>query len=297
MFRYGLEISLTFLMKSLKFAIPVLVFGLLSACASITNWVGTKVSDNLTLAVMNSEDMWIIEHGLPAYLIMVDAMIEANQNNVAMLLSGARLNGSYATAFVSDVARQKVLSEKALRYALRAACLDIKWMCEVRSLPFDEFDEKLAQMRKRKLATSYGLASAWAGYIQVNSDDWHAVAELPRVKALMKWVAELDPTLDGATPYMYLGIFESLLPPAMGGNPDLARRHFEQAVELRGEDNLYIKVMFAEFYARLVYDRELHDELLAQVLEADIVVDGLRLQNEIAQIRATELLGDADDYF
>lgn len=284
-------------MNSLKFVIPILIFGLLSACTSITNWVGTKVSDNLTLAVMNSEDLWVIEHGLPAYLIMVDAMIEANQNNVGMLLSGARLNSSYATGFVSDVPRQKVLSKKALRYALRAACLDIKWMCEVRTLPYDEFEEKLAQMRKRNLATAYGLASAWAGFIQVNSDDWHAVAELPRVKSIMKWVAQRDPTLDGATPYMYLGIFESLLPPAMGGNPDLARRHFEQAVALRGEENLYIKVMFAEFYTRLVYDRELHDQLLAQVLEADVIVDGLRLQNEIAQIRARELLRDADDYF
>ena len=284
-------------MRSLKFVAPMLILSLLSACSSITNWVGSKVSDNLTLAVMNSEDIWVIEHGLPAYLIMVDAMIEANPNNVAMLLSGARLNGSFATAFVTDVARQKVLVNKSLRYAMRAACLDIKWMCDVRTMPFDLFEQNLANMRKKNLATAYGLASAWAGYLQINSDDWHAVAELPRVKAMMTWVAQRDPALDGANPYMYLGVFESLLPPAMGGNPDLARDHFEKAVALRGEDNLYIKVMYAEFYTRLVYDRELHDQLLAQVLEAEIAVAGLRLQNEIAQIRAQELLQEADEYF
>lgn len=284
-------------MNYLRVASVVLILCLSTACASITTWVGSKVSDNLTLAVMNNEDVGIIENGLPAYLIMVDAMIEANKNNVSMLLSGARLNGSFATAFVSETPRQKLLSQKALRYALRAACIEITWMCEIRTMPFDQLTTRLQNLQQRHLATTYGLGSAWAGYLQVNSDDWAAVAELPRVKALMTWVADLDPSLDGGAPYMYLGIFESLLPPAMGGKPDVARTHFDAAIELSGDENLYIKVMYAEFYARLVYDRELHDELLTQVLATNTTVHGFTLQNEIAHIRATQLLEDAGDYF
>ena len=83
----------------------------------------------------------------------------------------------------------------------------------------------------------------------------------------------------------------------MGGKPDVARTHFDAAIELSGDENLYIKVMYAEFYARLVYDRELHDELLTQVLATNTTVHGFTLQNEIAHIRATQLLEDAGDYF
>jgi hypothetical protein len=46
-----------------------------------------------------------------------------------------------------------------------------------------------------------------------------------------------------------------------------------------------------------MYDRELHDELLADVLAADPVVPGYTLTNVLAQRDADLLLAGADDYF
>ena len=66
----------------------------------------------------------------------------------------------------------------------------------------------------------------------------------------------------------YLGILNSLRPPALGGNPELARSHFERAIELSGGQDLSIKVEYARRYARLVFDQELHDRLLTEVLNA-----------------------------
>ena len=57
------------------------------------------------------------------------------------------------------------------------------------------------------------------------------------------------------------------------------------------------KVIFAEQYARLVFDRMLHDELLADVLAADPRVEGMTLTNRVAQLRAQELLAGSGDYF
>ena len=56
-------------------------------------------------------------------------------------------------------------------------------------------------------------------------------------------------------------------------------------------------MLYAEKYARLVFDRELHDSLLNEVLAADPDVHGLTLQNTYAQQQAEALLADADDYF
>ncbi|MCB1685382.1 MAG: hypothetical protein KDI31_12875, partial [Pseudomonadales bacterium] len=54
---------------------------------------------------------------------------------------------------------------------------------------------------------------------------------------------------------------------------------------------------FADQYARLVFDRALHDELLNEVVAADPAGPGLTLINTVAQRRAKQLLDSADDYF
>lgn len=56
-------------------------------------------------------------------------------------------------------------------------------------------------------------------------------------------------------------------------------------------------VEYARGYARLVYDRELHDSLLNRVLVADPRQSGYTLLNTLAQRQAAELLASANDYF
>jgi hypothetical protein len=46
-----------------------------------------------------------------------------------------------------------------------------------------------------------------------------------------------------------------------------------------------------------MYERELHDRLLHEVLEADPEVPGSTLLNVLAQRQARMLLETADDYF
>ena len=96
---------------------------------------------------------------------------------------------------------------------------------------------------------------------------------------------------------MYLGVFETLVPPALGGKPEVGRGHFERALALSDGANLLAKVMFAEQYGRLVYNRELHDRLLQEVLEAPVEAPGFTLMNSVAKERAEDLLASADDYF
>ena len=143
----------------------------------------------------------------------------------------------------------------------------------------------------------YDLAVTWVGWIQANSDDFNAVAELARVKAIMLKAAELDPGHDSGGIFLYLGVLETLFPPALGGKPEVGRHYFERAIEASRGQNLMAKVMYAEQYARLVFDRDLHDELLAQVMASPVAVDGLTLMNTVAQEQARQLLESADEYF
>ena len=57
------------------------------------------------------------------------------------------------------------------------------------------------------------------------------------------------------------------------------------------------KVIYAEQYARLIFDQQLHDRLLGEVLAAKVNVEGITLTNRIAQERARDLLESGNDYF
>jgi len=83
----------------------------------------------------------------------------------------------------------------------------------------------------------------------------------------------------------------------MGGKPELGREHFEKAIAISGGRHLLTKVMYAENYARLVFDRELHDRLVDEVLTANPRAKGLTLINIVAQGRARLLMESADEYF
>jgi hypothetical protein len=159
----------------------------------------------------------------------------------------------------------------------------------------DAFAKVVAADRNTELM--YILAGAWAGYLQANSEDWGAIVDLPKIQALLERVVALDPTHDNGQAWVYLGVINSLRPEAIGGKPAEGRRDFKKSIELSGGRNLYAKTLFAEFYARLVFDQELHDKLLNEVLAADPVAPGFTLMNVLAQERAKKLLESGKDYF
>ena len=53
----------------------------------------------------------------------------------------------------------------------------------------------------------------------------------------------------------------------------------------------------ARYYARIIYDRELHDRLLHEVMQADPSVSGLTLSNTMAQQEAQRMLDESSSYF
>ncbi|MCD6561723.1 MAG: hypothetical protein J7L16_08200 [Deltaproteobacteria bacterium] len=70
--------------------------------------------------------------------------------------------------------------------------------------------------------------------MQSHVDDSDAIAENSRVEAIMNRFVALDESCNKGGAHLYLGIMSTLLPRAMGGKPEVGRRHFERAIELSG---------------------------------------------------------------
>jgi hypothetical protein len=266
-------------------------------CAYVKNSATSGLAANLKNAVMNYNDLETVEAGGPAYLLMIDALLLDDPGNEKLLTSAASLYSAYNGVFVADAERARRLTEKARGYGLRVVCIRRAEACRLDMAAYDEFEATIAAMGKDDVPALYALGAAWAGWIQARRDDLNAVAQLARVEAIMDRVVELDESYQQGSAHIYLGVLSCLAPPSMGGRPEAGRRHFERAIQLSEGRNLMAKVSFAESYARLVFDRELHDRLLNQVLTADPDVPGYTLINTYARRKAQQLLDSADAYF
>ncbi len=167
----------------------------------------------------------------------------------------------------------------------------------MRCEPLVSSGHSLADLEKNDVSVFFTLGSTWAGWIQAHSKDWNAIADLPKATAIMQRILELDETYQQGAAHLYLGVSFTLLPPAMGGKPELGREHFEKAILLSDGKNLTVKVLYARQYARLVFNRELYESLLQEVTSADPVAADLTLMNILAQQQAKQLLAETNDYF
>ncbi len=268
-----------------------------SGCANLAQQAAGRLASDLSDAMRNHTDPATVAEALPAYLLLMDALVAGHPDDAELLLDASAMYATFAGSLVQDADRAAVLARRAREYADRGFCLQWPPWCRLGPEESARMEAFLADMPAQHVQTLYVTASAWATWVQTHADDWNAIAEVPAMTAMFHQVQRLSPDHDGGRVHLYLGVLASLLPPAYGGKPDQAREHFERAMELSAGRDLMAPVLFARHYARLVFDRNLHDRLLRDVLQADPRQPGLTLGNLLAQRQARALLDSADEYF
>ena len=269
---------------------------LAAGLAGCANLIGSKAADTLSAAILNQDDPELVQSGVPAYLLLVDGLISQSPENAPLLTAGAQLFALYGSRF-ADADRAVVLTAKARRYGERAICVKHPPACEWQGVDYDRLVTELADVGPKELDALFSYAVGWLSYLDATSEDWTAVAELPWVEAVLERALAIDETYENGAIHGYLGVLNSLRPPAVGGKPDVARAHFERAIELSHGLDLSIKVEYARRYARLVFDQELHDRLLTEVLSSPAESPGYTLFNVLAKQEAESLLATSKEYF
>jgi hypothetical protein len=268
-----------------------------SGCALLSGATG-NLAGGLANALQKQSDVELVREGSPAFLLLLDGLLESSPDNPALLLAAANAQIAYATAFVGEeeMARAAAMYGKARDYGLRALARNARFR-RVMDRPLAEFETAVPHFRKRDVPALYATANAWTGWIVNNPGSMRAMSELPKAMALMRRVMQLDPGYPRGGADMFMGIYYAVQP--LGAGRDLAksRVHFEKAFEYAGPDGLLPRVTFAEFYARYAFDRELFEQTLKTVVEHETTDPELRLVNEIARRRARALLERADDLF
>lgn len=270
---------------------------LLASCASLVDRASAKLGQQLSAGILDHDDPATVAAGLPSYLLLLDGLNHDGADNPTRLCLAADLYGAYAGSFVDEPDRAKRLAGRSLAYAERAACATEERWCGLGKRKFEAVEAAMATAMPAHVDALHCLGAAWAGYIQANADDWNAIAAIPKARRVIERAVELDPDHRQGQGQLYLGVMNSLLPPAYGGKPDLAQQYFEEALQRSGGRNQMVRVLYARHYARLVFDQALHDRLVAEALAADPKVPGMTLMNTLAQQQALALQANSREYF
>ena len=256
-------------------------------------------AEEVFIAATKQSDPTIVRAGTPAYLMLVDGLIEAYPDNSKLLTAGCQAYTAYASSFVEDTDPKNAaaLYAKAKHYGFRALSKkrDVQ---QVVAGSVDEFVAFLKQYNKQDVPSLFWTASAWGKWISLNLDSVEALADMPMLEATMQRTLELDDSFYYGSPHLLMAVYLAARPDIIGGNINKAREHFDKAFSLGADKLLSAKVLFARYYAVRLRDRVLFAKTLQAVIDAPVdAVPELTLANTLAKKKAREMLEKVDDYF
>jgi hypothetical protein len=244
-------------------------------------------------------DPTVVREGTPAYLMLVDGLIEAYPDNRELLLAGCKANASYASMFVADdrPKEAEALYRKARLYGFRA--LSEKGdFAQAAAGNLEDFKQFLLRYRKDDVPALFWTASAWAGWISSNLGNIEAVGDLPVFGATLDRVLELDASYSYGGPHLLKGVYFAVRAPVLGGGLVESRKQFDLAFSISGSKVLNGKVLFAQYYAVGIKDRLLFEGTLREVVAAPVdEIPELTLSNTLAKDKAKKLLEKTEEYF
>ena len=252
------------------------------------------------LQAFNEEgDLRLAESALGSNLKLVEALIKGDPENQKLLLMASQGFNAYALAFAEDdsVERARVFYLRGRDYGMRVLKQNTAFK-EALEKDLPTFESALKSFSKEDVPALFWTAFGWGSYINITRSEVGAVADLPKVFAIMELVRRLDPTFYYGGPYLILGSMEGSMPKALGGRPDRAKEYFDRAAELTGGKFLLTYVYYAKTYAVQIQDQALFEALLKKVDDASVdVLPEARLTNAIAKRKAKLLREHINDFF
>lgn len=272
----------------LLFAAPFL-----SSCSMlISNTIIEPTVSNL----QQQTDLDLACEGAPAYLLMIDSMIAGDPDSKDLLRIGSQAYSGYVTAMAEcglPKERINTVAEKGRLYGTTLLATMLPLGPETEE---DEFAKRLGKLSSCQVPNLFWGTIAWLNWIQTEKGAPAAMADLIFVEKIMARLLELDDTFQAGSSHLFFGAYYATKPPMFGGDPEKSKGHFEKALAISDRNFLIIQTTYAETLARQLFDKDLHDRLLNEVIDFPLGdAPEFSLSNQVAKRKARRLLDE--DYF
>ncbi len=283
-----------------KFFLLILIFYGCSVQKMAIKYAG-NLFDSGVKAIFSETDYEIAKSSIPANLKLLEAIYNVdpeNEKTVVLLVQGYT---GYAMGFVEDEdpQRAKFLYKRAFEYGINFLKSKSKKFSQSLNGEFEKFEKTLkSEFRKKDVPILFWTAMAWGSYVNLSRDDPDAIAEIPKIEAIVKYTIELDESYFYGSGDMFFGVLLSARPKMFGGDPEKGKEFFERCIKISEGKYLLPYVFYAGYYAVQVQDRELFEKLLNYVDESPVdLLKGAELLNIIAKKKAERLRNKIDELF
>jgi tetratricopeptide (TPR) repeat protein len=270
-----------------------------SGCMQVALRASPSLFPNLAATIFEECDPELAKASIPPNLKLLEGLLKNDPENPKILTTLSMGFAGYALLFVEseDPERASALYLRALEYATRA--LGNKGApLRNRDAGPEPLRGALKNMDQNDLEPLFWTTLSWNAWINLNLDKPSALAQLSASEACLKRVLELDDHFFYSAPHILMGASLAARPPLLGGNPEKARIHFEQAMQQTDGKFFLAQVYFAKYYAVRVQDKELFARTLAEVVHGNPrELPDVCLINRVMQRRAQELAKRAEDLF
>lgn len=264
-----------------------LVFFLCS-CSSLINSVFIEPSvSNL----QKQTDIHLVCEGGPSYLLMIDSLIDGDPDNSELLTLGAKAYSGYLTALTEcgrSRARLQAIAAKARLYGVKrlAKRLPVK-----PKEPLESLDQTLTTLSVSEVEPLFWSTAAWTSWVFQQQGSPASMADLVKIEKIMLRLVELDESFGNGAMHLILGSYYGAKPKMIGGKPQLAADYFERGLVISKRQYLPLHVAYAQTYCRMTLNRNLHDNLLREVIDFKLhKAPEHALANQVAKIKAKKLM-------
>jgi hypothetical protein len=303
----------------LDLALFVALLALVAGCdmTTFTARSSAKLFRRASVAFDEQPDYELARQAAPALIMQLEGVLRVVPDDPDLLFSTSKSWASYAFGFIEDdmqAAEARGDLEEAERVRARARRMYLR----ARDLGLELLEQLAPGAKAAAKAGPESLArfvatelddvehapallwtgNAWGAAIDISRDDPSLVADKELARVLVERSVELDESYMFASGHTFLGYDRAILSPALGGDPEAGKKHFERALALTKRQALLVQLNYARSYAAQTQRRDLYVSLLNEVITApDADAGQSRLANEVARRRARRLLDNVDELF
>lgn len=287
----------------MKKAFLPLAFAVLAAgCSPRT--IALRQTANLVAAgapaLYDEPDPQLARESYGAHLKLLELLLRSEPGNEELLKTAAEGFGGYAFLFLEETQpeRAKGFYVRGRDYGLRLLGVRRKELAKLGEMGLEDAEKALQSAKPEDAPALFWAAFGWAGFINLSKDSPSALAELPKVVAMMERARVLAPDYHFAGADLFFGIYYASRPAILGGDVKKAQAAFQEARRRTAGKYLMTYALEAQYLAVALQDQELFKSLIEKIRTSPPgQLPDSRLTDEVAKQKAAKLLGRIDDLF
>jgi len=291
------------------FCLILLPLAVICAGCSVNVLVANALTGEGSSTVFTGDsDPQLVGDALPFAIKMYEALLDATPKHQGLMLTTGSLFVMYANAFVqgpSEIlppeeweARNEGLM-RAKKLYLRGCdilytALDLKYKGFAKAAQDGNIQTILGKCKKEDVGLLYWAAAGGLSAYSIDILDFELSGRIPEWSAMIKRAYALDPDYGGASMEELMFLFYVSMPEMLGGEKEMALKHFNLALEKSKGNSAGAYVSYAQTICVPAQDYDLYREYLEKALALDPNADASsRLVNIINQKKAKWLLDNA----